>query len=128
MAGSNKDKGSKWFNSFLGFNAAMGGHGILLPLYMAALGGTAHDFGLITAAYNAVSIGALVFWGKRSDRSGQRKRFILIGMVFTGIFLFFFSHSTDPWSLDCPKRPFGLFFCCRCSCYHYVDCGASFKG
>jgi len=81
---------SKWFNSFLGFNAAMSGHGILLPLYTAALGGTARDFGLITAAYNAVSIGALVFWGKRSDRSGQRKRFILIGMAFTGIFLCFF--------------------------------------
>jgi MFS family permease len=109
MAHNDKDRHSTWFISYIGFNAAMSAHGILLPLYIVSFGGTPRDFGIITAIYNAITIATLVFWGKRSDQTGQRRRFILLGFLGTGILLIFFSLASTPIHLLVTQALLGCF-------------------
>lgn len=60
---------------------AFGGASLIVPLYVVELGGDAFELGILFAAASFVGVpGALIF-GRLADRSGKRRRFVLVAMA-----------------------------------------------
>jgi DHA1 family multidrug resistance protein-like MFS transporter len=77
-------------------NMAQGGASILIPLYVSqVLNGSPSDFGIVTAVASFFGVIASLFWGRQSDRTGQRKPFVILGFfgVFVGLSLMGLSRS-----------------------------------
>ncbi len=71
-----KKKDEKWLWIFVPINAAIGGFGTLLPLYIISLGGTVVDVGNVASAYNLALIPSSILWGVAVDWKGKRKPFV----------------------------------------------------
>jgi DHA1 family multidrug resistance protein-like MFS transporter len=52
-----------------------------LPIYIHELGGSSTEVGLLFSTFAGITIFALSFWGKLSDKVGRRKIFISLGML-----------------------------------------------
>jgi MFS family permease len=75
-----------WHISFVPYKGAFGIANVLFPLYIAIIGGSIADVGLVVAAFNLASIPGLILWGKLSDRSARRRIFIIFGFLASTIF------------------------------------------
>jgi MFS family permease len=71
----------KWLWIFVPVNAAMGGFGILLPLYIINIGGTVIDVGNTVSAYSLALIPSSILWGMAVDRRDRRKPFVTYGYL-----------------------------------------------
>jgi MFS family permease len=70
-----------WYIAIVPLNMALGSSGILSTLRALALGASITDVGLLAAANAAATIIFSTFWGKLSDFSGTRKKY-LIRLIF----------------------------------------------
>jgi len=83
----------KWLWVFVPINAAMGGFGTLLPLYIISLGGTVVDVGNVASAYSLALIPSSILWGLAVDRKSERKPFLtysylgITALLFAGFFI-----------------------------------------
>ena len=78
-------KKSFWSISFVPYKGAFGIANVLFPLYVAFIGGSLADIGLVVAAFNLASIPGLILWGKLSDKSARRRIFIFFGFLTSTI-------------------------------------------
>ena len=76
---------NKWFFAFIPYKMAFGMSSVLVPLFVVALGGTVEQVGLVTASSLLTSIPASILWANYSDRSGNRKIFILFAFLSTSL-------------------------------------------
>lgn len=81
-------RSEKWLWIFVPINAATGGFGTLLPLYVISLGGTVIDVGNIISAYSLALIPPSILWGIAVDRRGSRRPFVTYGYLGITILLF----------------------------------------
>jgi MFS family permease len=77
-----------WYLSIVPLNIAIGSSGILTTLVALSLGANVADLGVMTAAGAGATIILSSVWGKMSDSSGNRKKFLLLFFAALGpIFL-----------------------------------------
>ncbi|MCI2426185.1 MFS transporter [Candidatus Acetothermia bacterium] len=77
-----------WQFSFLLGNVAVGGHALLIPLFIIiVLDGSATDVGLVAGVTSLVGVFTSIFWGRLSDRLMRRKPFILLGFLGGAVML-----------------------------------------
>jgi MFS family permease len=84
----------KWLWIFVPINAAIGGFGTLLPLYIIDIGGTVIDVGNIVSAYSLALIPSSILWGLAVDKKEKRKPFVTYSYLGITILLgagFFFA-------------------------------------
>ena len=82
-----------WIYAFLPFSAAMAASGTLIPLFILLTTSSVSAIGFISALTSLVSLPLAFFWGKFTDDSGKRKKFILIAFIsgFGILFSYFFA-------------------------------------
>jgi MFS family permease len=75
-----KKRETGWFWTLLPSNAAVGGVGTLIPLYIVspAVGGTVVEVGAALSAYNLALIPAALAWGMAVDSLGRRRPIIIL--------------------------------------------------
>lgn len=75
---SGKKPKTLWYLAIVPLNMAIGSSGILSTLRALALGASIAEVGLLAAANAAATIVFSTLWGKLSDLSGARKKYLLI--------------------------------------------------
>jgi MFS family permease len=73
----NKQK-TPWYIAVVPLNMALGSSGILSTLRALVLGASVAEVGLLVAANAAATIIFSILWGKISDTSGARKKYLMI--------------------------------------------------
>ena len=71
----------------------------LLPALIASLGGGALALGLIDGLADAVAAVLQLYAGRRSDRSGRRKPYVLAGYSLSGLVRPLFGLAAAPWQV-----------------------------
>jgi len=78
----------------LPLNVALGSSGLLTTLIALSLGASVQDIGVMTAAASAATIIFSTLWGRFSDLSGMRKRYLLFFFVALGPIFIVMSMAT----------------------------------
>ncbi len=87
-----------WISTFIPFSAAVAAAGVLVPLFILAIGGSVADLGWLTALGSGISLPLAFIWGKLTDDSGQRKIFIILMFISGfGISIGYFFSNTFVW-------------------------------
>lgn len=75
----------------------------LLSVYVASLGATTGDIGLVFGAYQATSLLSQFWWGRHSDRLGRRKPLLVVGTAALAL-SFLLIVAIDDWRWLVPAR------------------------
>ena len=79
---------TRWRSCLIPLSVAIGSPGLLTTLVALSLGASVADIGVMTATAATATIVFSVVWGRLSDRSGRRKRYLLFFSIALGpIFL-----------------------------------------
>jgi len=90
-------KGIPWYASIIPLNMAVGASSVLSTLVALSLGASVAEIGLMTSSGAVVTIIFSTVWGKLSDRSRLRKRYLLIIFFLLGpMFLVLSTASSVP--------------------------------
>lgn len=85
---SDEKQETPWHLSLIPLYMAIGSSGLLVTLVALSLGASVADIGIMTAAGAAATIVFSAVWGRLSDFSGKRKKYLLLLYTISGpIFL-----------------------------------------
>ncbi len=73
----------RWLWAWMLTAIAFGGASLIVPLYLVELGGGAFDLGILFATSSFVGVPGAIVFGGLADRTGQRRRFVLVAMACT---------------------------------------------
>jgi len=76
-----KRNNDKWHYYYLPYKIGQANLGVLVPLFILDLGGSANEIGIITMLFSLFTLISTVIWGRLSDETGKRKQYILIGFI-----------------------------------------------
>lgn len=77
----------RWLYAWALGYAAIGAASLLVPLYALALGGGPLLAGVLEATAGFAGVPGALLWGRLADRTGQRRVFVLVSLVGTGLAL-----------------------------------------
>jgi len=77
-------KGIPWYVSIIPLNMAVGASSVLSTLIALSLGASVAEIGLMMSSGAVATIIFSTVWGKLSDRSGLRKRYLLVIVLLLG--------------------------------------------
>lgn len=77
----------RWLLAWAMGYAAIGAASLLVPLYAIGLGAGPLVVGLLEATAGLAGVPGAVLWGRVADRTGNRRRFVLVTLGGTGVML-----------------------------------------
>lgn len=80
----------RWLYAWALGYAAIGAASLLVPVYALVLGADPFVVGLVEATAGLAGVPGALLWGRLADRTGQRRTFVIITLVGTGIVLAIF--------------------------------------
>ena len=81
--------------AFLLINMGWGMAWPYLPNFIKLLGGGVLAVGMLSILFNITSSFGQFFWGRKSDRMGKRKSFVIFGVFSSGIFFLLMGFATS---------------------------------
>lgn len=88
-------RSDRWLYAWALGYAAIGAASLLVPLYALELGADPFLAGALEATAGLAGVPGALLWGRLADRTGQRRTFVMVTLVGTGVVLTAFPFIDD---------------------------------
>ncbi|MBN1785516.1 MAG: MFS transporter [Candidatus Methanofastidiosa archaeon] len=92
---SGRKKDPYWYYYYIPFKMGQANLGVLIPLFILNLGGSAKEIGISSMLFSLVTIIATIIWGRFSDETGKRKPYIVMGFLGLSICFLLLNFSNN---------------------------------